>query len=82
MLAGPLVAYLILEAHWPAAFVTLGIAGASDWLDGYVAKSTGQGSVLGSYLDPLADKILMGCTAGALAYEVGTRIPCNKILAI
>ena len=29
-----------------------------------------QGSVLGSYLDPLADKVLMISTVGALAYQV------------
>ena len=28
-----------------------------------------QGSVLGSYLDPLADKVLITCTVGALAWK-------------
>lgn len=45
-------------------------AGASDWADGYAAKHWGTSSVLGSYLDPLADKVLVGCTVGALAAEV------------
>ena len=45
--------------------------GLSDWADGYAAKRLGQSSVLGSYLDPLADKVLVGCTVGALAAEVG-----------
>ena len=46
-------------------------AGVSDWADGYVAKQYGQQSVLGSYLDPLADKVLIGCLVAALTYEVG-----------
>ncbi len=46
-------------------------AGLSDWADGYTAKHWGQSSVLGSYLDPLADKVLVCCTVGALAAEVG-----------
>ena len=43
----------------------------SDWADGYVAKRYGQQSVLGSYLDPLADKVLIGCLVAVLTYEVG-----------
>ena len=49
---------------------SLAAAGASDWLDGYLAKRWGQQSVLGSYLDPLADKVLICTTVGALAVEV------------
>jgi cardiolipin synthase (CMP-forming) len=40
----------------------------SDWLDGYVAKRFCQESVLGSYLDPLADKAVIVCTVGALGW--------------
>jgi len=36
----------------------------------YVAKHYGQSSVLGSYLDPLADKVLIGFVVGALGYQV------------
>ena len=70
LLSGPVVAHLILQHQWPAAMITLAIAGISDWADGYAAKHWGQSSVLGSYLDPLADKVLVGCTVGALAAEV------------
>ena len=51
--------------------------GLSDWLDGFVARRYNQGSVIGSYLDPLADKVLIGCTVGALAHEV---IPLKKAI--
>ena len=37
----------------------------------YVAKQYAQSSVLGSYLDPLADKVLIGSVVGALGYQVG-----------
>jgi CDP-diacylglycerol--glycerol-3-phosphate 3-phosphatidyltransferase len=43
------------------------IAGASDWLDGYIARNYNQMSALGSILDPLADKILVGAVALPLA---------------
>lgn len=38
----------------------------------YVAKRFGQSSVLGSYLDPLADKVLIGSVVAALGYQVGS----------
>lgn len=63
------VAWLILEGHNGAALGALAVAGASDWADGYVAKRWGQASVVGSYLDPAADKVLVGCTVAALAWQ-------------
>jgi cardiolipin synthase len=70
LISGPFVAYFILHGYWATAMGTLAVAGLSDWADGYAAKHYGQTSVLGSYLDPLADKVLVGCTVGALAAEV------------
>ena len=36
-------------------------AGATDFLDGYIARNfKNQASSLGSFLDPLSDKILVG----------------------
>jgi len=39
--------------------VLLGVVAASDWVDGYVARRTGQISAIGSVLDPLADRVLI-----------------------
>jgi CDP-diacylglycerol--glycerol-3-phosphate 3-phosphatidyltransferase len=41
------------------ALVTFGLGGLSDWLDGMLARRTGQVSVFGQLMDPLADKILV-----------------------
>jgi hypothetical protein len=57
LLSGPLLAGMILQGFPRAALIGLALAGASDWLDGFVARKLGVNSVLGSYLDPLADKV-------------------------
>jgi CDP-alcohol phosphatidyltransferase len=44
--------------------------GWSDWLDGYVARRFDQQSTLGSYLDPLADKVLICTVVAALGVQV------------
>jgi phosphatidylglycerophosphate synthase len=52
----------------------------SDWADGFAARRLGQASVLGSYLDPLADKVLICCVVASLGYKV--REHSLKILSV
>jgi len=40
------------------AVVIFLVAAATDWLDGYLARSRGQVTTLGKLLDPIADKLL------------------------
>jgi cardiolipin synthase len=56
----PIVVWAIATpgAMW-IAFVLFLVAGVSDAIDGYLAKRFGMTSVLGAYLDPLADKALI-----------------------
>jgi len=42
-----------------AAALLLGVLGATDWIDGYVARRFHQVSTLGKVLDPVADRVLM-----------------------
>lgn len=57
-LVAPLV-WLIANHRFGSALVVVAIAGASDALDGLLAKRFGWRSWLGGVLDPLADKILL-----------------------
>jgi cardiolipin synthase (CMP-forming) len=59
LLSVPMVVYLILQSYYDWAFWLFVIAGISDALDGFIAKNMNQATVLGSYLDPLADKALL-----------------------
>ncbi|WP_419553646.1 CDP-alcohol phosphatidyltransferase family protein [Candidatus Poriferisodalis sp.] len=46
------------EDRWAAALL-LGALGASDWVDGWVARRFNQVSELGKILDPTADRLLL-----------------------
>ena len=59
LLSVPVVIYLILNDFMAAAFWLFIAAGISDGVDGYLAKTLGQSSALGAYLDPIADKVLL-----------------------
>ncbi len=61
LLCIPLFLWLLFGAHrQTAAAVLLAVLGATDWVDGYVARRYGQVSTLGKVLDPTADRLLVG----------------------
>jgi cardiolipin synthase len=55
----PFLVIEILDGHWRLAFALLWVAGVSDGLDGLLARVLHQRTVLGQYLDPIADKLLL-----------------------
>ena len=55
----PVVVWAISSGQMWIAFVLFLAAGVSDAVDGFLAKRFGMASELGSYLDPLADKVLI-----------------------
>ncbi|ESQ38112.1 hypothetical protein EUTSA_v10028782mg [Eutrema salsugineum] len=69
LVSGPVLWWMISNEMYTSAFVGLAVSGASDWLDGYVARRMKIDSVVGSYLDPLADKVLIGCVALAMVQK-------------
>ncbi|HEX4030480.1 MAG TPA: CDP-alcohol phosphatidyltransferase family protein [Terracidiphilus sp.] len=55
----PFLVAAILQNHYLLSFVLFVIAGLTDALDGTLARVLRQRSVLGQYLDPVADKLLL-----------------------
>ena len=55
----PLTVWLLISSAYGAAFLVFVVAGASDGVDGYIARRMKTQSDLGAYLDPLADKALL-----------------------
>jgi cardiolipin synthase (CMP-forming) len=70
----PLVLWLLFgaDAFWAAA-ILLGILGASDWVDGWIARQFDQGSELGKILDPTADRVLL--LTAFVALLIDDRVP-------
>ncbi len=58
----PPIVVLMLRGEFATALVLFALAGASDGLDGYLARHFDWRSRLGAILDPLADKLLMAAT--------------------
>jgi CDP-diacylglycerol--glycerol-3-phosphate 3-phosphatidyltransferase len=63
ILAVPILVFLLWKpAPWDylITFVLYCIVGITDYFDGYLARAQGLTSKLGQFLDPIADKIMVG----------------------
>ena len=73
IVAGPIIFVLILiPQNYGAALLILLLASASDYWDGYLARKYLLTSVLGTVLDPIADKILITFTVIALSLDLAS----------
>jgi CDP-diacylglycerol---glycerol-3-phosphate 3-phosphatidyltransferase len=72
----PLLIVLLIARSGPytmAGAILFLAAAVTDWLDGRIARTTGQVSTMGQLLDPVADKLLITAALFALV-QVG-RVP-------
>ncbi|MGJ6979096.1 CDP-alcohol phosphatidyltransferase family protein [Aestuariimicrobium soli] len=67
LLGVPVFVWLVLGHHDVAAVVLLALAGASDWLDGHLARRWHQTSRVGQMLDPVADRLSIVAVVTVLA---------------
>ena len=65
----PFIAMALLDGRYDHAFWMTAVAGASDAVDGYMARAFGHKSLLGAYLDPAADKLLIITVFGILTWQ-------------
>jgi cardiolipin synthase len=70
LLCIPLFLWLLWSADEPiAAAALLAVLGATDWVDGWIARHYDQASDLGKILDPTADRVLLVTASIALLLE-------------
>ena len=54
-----LVYFLPTPNNYLWAALLFGLAAATDWMDGYLARKWGQITPFGAFLDPVADKLIV-----------------------
>ncbi len=70
LLCLPLFVYVLLVQENRAAAAWLLVAiGATDWVDGYIARNYDQVTTLGKVLDPVADRLLFFVGVGAILID-------------
>jgi cardiolipin synthase (CMP-forming) len=65
----PFLVMAVLDRHFKIAFALFLVAGISDALDGLLARLLHQRTLLGQYLDPVADKLLLSTLFLVLMHE-------------
>ncbi len=78
LVLAPVVVASLYCQQWLLAFVVFVVAATTDLLDGYLARALNQQTHLGTLLDPIADKVLLVASFGALAFFRSPffHIPC------
>lgn len=67
LLCMPVFLYLLFGADDAlSASILLGVLGATDWIDGYIARNYHQVSNVGKILDPVADRLLFFVGIGGI----------------
>jgi cardiolipin synthase len=65
----PFLVAAILEDHYAVSFYLFVAAGLTDAMDGSLARALKQRTMLGQYLDPVADKLLLSTLFLVLLYK-------------
>ena len=69
-----LVSFLVYN-RTALALLTFAVAGITDTMDGYIARTRGTKTRLGAFLDPLADKLLLTASFVTLTYKFPRVLP-------
>ncbi|KAF3400019.1 hypothetical protein F1880_008272 [Penicillium rolfsii] len=73
LVAAPVVGYLLVHDYHAAALSLFAYAGITDLVDGWIARKYNLQTVVGTIIDPMADKLLM--TIGVACLAVNCSLP-------
>lgn len=80
LLATPAIGYLIVNNHHLYAFSLFTYAAVSDLLDGWIARRWHLQTVVGSVVDPMADKLLMATLITCLTINGSLPLPLFALI--
>lgn len=69
LLTSPIIGYLVLHDQYATAMGLFAVAGLTDLVDGFIARRWNLQTVVGSVIDPMADKTLMTVLTVTLAAQ-------------
>jgi cardiolipin synthase len=78
----PFVVLAINDGDFKLALWIFALAGITDMLDGWLARRLEMGSLIGAYLDPIADKLLLTAAYIMLTIPQGQEVAIPLWLAI
>jgi cardiolipin synthase len=70
----PFIVLAIFDHDFRLALLILAVAGVTDVLDGWIARRFDVRSMVGAYLDPIADKLLVMVTYVTLTIDTGQAV--------
>ncbi|KAJ8652659.1 hypothetical protein O0I10_011666 [Lichtheimia ornata] len=80
IVSAPFIGYLIMQHDYQLALGVFALAGITDMLDGYIARKYKLKTVVGSIIDPAADKALMTVMTVTLAAQHVIPIPLAALI--
>ena len=83
-----IIYYSTFDWRFIVSGALFGLAGLTDWLDGYIARKYGLVTPFGAFLDPVADKLMVAVALALLIEQYGNMwftlpaavIICREIL--
>jgi cardiolipin synthase len=78
----PFIVINLLKHDFKLALALFILAGLSDGLDGLLARTLHQQTLLGQYLDPIADKLLMSTMFLALSIQQRALVPWKYTIVV
>ena len=78
----PFIVINLVKHDFKWALALFVLAGLSDGLDGLLARTLHQQTVLGQYLDPIADKLLMSTMFLVLSIQQRTLVPWKYTVVV
>ncbi|KAL8692960.1 MAG: hypothetical protein Q9218_002109 [Villophora microphyllina] len=80
LIASPIIGYMIVHEQYTAALALFVYAGATDLVDGWIARKWNLQTVVGTVIDPMADKTLMTVLTVSLAMQGAMPLPLAALI--